>query len=80
MKNDLTTTREKGTLMHSLLTDNSLWTFWKEDWTKMLRVQWGGKTPFREVKSKARKKLGLKEGEMIYERSISSDNIGLIID
>ncbi len=73
------TIRKKGTVMHTLLTDNSIWNFWKEDWTKLCRVQWGGKTPFKDVKEKALKKLGIKQSEMIYERGVCSDEITLII-
>lgn len=72
---------EKGTLMHSLLTENRFWTFWLPDFTKKVYVQWGGKTKFKEVIKEARKHLGLKpQAEICYERQIQIKTPQLIFN
>lgn len=61
------TTRKKGTLIHTLLTEDRYWTFWAKGWTKKLRVTWNGKTKFAEIIKQMEEKLG--DG-MMYERQI----------
>lgn len=58
-------------LIESLLTDNSHWNFWEKNWTKVVFIKWNGETPFKEVRKIAAKHMGIKECEMIYERSLS---------
>ena len=68
------------TLIHHLLSDNTEWNFWKNDYSKLVRIKWNGKTPFQEVRKAARKFMGIKDKEMMYERSLSNKPFDLVID
>ena len=59
------------TLIQDLLTENRYWTFWTSDWSKKVNVLWGGKTPFKNVITGARRALKKTRGqEILYERQV----------
>lgn len=37
------------TLIEDLLTENRYWTFWSSDWSKKVRIVWGGKTKWKDI-------------------------------
>ena len=65
------TNSKKPPLLKELIENDMYWNFWKKDWSKYIRIQWNGKTPFSTVRKIAIKNLGIKSNELIYERSIS---------
>lgn len=42
------------------------WIFWSRDWSKKIKIYWGGKTPFRSIIYDMKKVLG---NNLQYERA-----------
>lgn len=66
---------KNGSVIHDLLTENRLWTFWNSEWSEHIYIQWNGKTKFKTIINKMKKKLG---DDIFFERQVSIENPNLI--